>query len=143
MTVFCTLHIRSDVHAELPGGFLLSRKRTKIDFVDNSSPEMRERRSRVRSKLGLKDVAIPRYHWRLSSEGAVTSDDIHEHLLWILGRISSELSMNQSLGSGFEYWFSVFWQGNGTGGGPLITLQTAELLVRHKAEMAVSFYVES
>lgn len=142
MTVFCTLHIRSNVSAALPDGFVLARKTTKVEFVDHASPEVRERRMRVRSKLSLEDVALPRYHWWLSSESFVNSDDIHEHLLWVFDRVKSDLPLSQSLGSDFEYWFSVFWQGNGTGGGPLITLQTSDLLVRHRAEMGVAFYVE-
>ena len=142
MAVFCTLHIRSNVHGVLPDGFLLSRKKAKVEFLDHASPEVRERRMRLRGKLGLEEVALPRYHWRLSSDGSVASDDIHEHLLWILDRVKSDLPLYQSLGNDFEYWFSIFWQGNGTGGGPLITLPTSELLVRHKAEMGVAFYVE-
>lgn len=114
-----------------------------LKFVDHESPEVRERRMRVRSKLGLKDAAIPRYHWQLSSDGFVSSDDIHEHLLWLFERLQSDQPLSQLLETDFEYWFSVFWQGNGTGGGPLITLQTADLLVRHKAEMGVAFYVET
>jgi hypothetical protein len=142
MTIFCTLHIRSNVCGELPTGFLRTRKKMKLELVDHASPEVRERRVRARSKLGLEDVPLPRFHWRLSSDGFVSSEDIHEHLTWIFDRIQSDRPLSQSLGDNFEYWFSVFWQGNGTGGGPLITLQTSELLVRHKAEMGVAFYVE-
>ena len=63
-------------------------------------------------------------------------------LLWILDRIKSDLPLYQVLGDGFEYWFSLFWQGNGTGGGPLIALRTLELLVFHRAELGVAFYAD-
>ena len=142
MTVFCTLHIRSDENARLPEGFVLSRNKTKIEFVDQAAPDVCERRMRVRRQLGLEDVALPRYHWRLSTERFVNSDEIHQHLLWILDQIMSDIPMSESLGDKFDYWFSVFWQGNGTGGGPMITLKTTDLLARHRAEMGVAFYAE-
>lgn len=142
MTAFCTLHIRSDQHAQLPEGFVRSRKRIKFEFVDQLAPDVSERRIRVRRKLGLDDVAVPRYHWRLSTEGFLESDDIHQHLLWIFDRIKSDVPLIESLGSSFDYWVSIFWQGNGTGGGPLITLQTTDLLAHHRAEMGVAFYAE-
>ena len=143
MTVACTLHIRSNVYAELPSGFLRPRKKAKFVFVDNLSPEMLERRGRVRRRLGLDDVAIPRYHWRLSSDGLVSGDDLHKHLQWLLGHIQSEHAINDLLGASFAYWFAASWTGNGTGGGPLISLASAELLVRHRAEMGVAFYLET
>jgi hypothetical protein len=85
---------------------------------------------------------LPRYWWHFNSDGKVSEDDIHTHLLWMLaqlrkGRLLSELGL-----AGYQYWFSVFWQSNGTGGGPLITQQTAELLLRHKADLGIGFYLE-
>jgi hypothetical protein len=111
-------------------------------FVDRDSPESRTRRERVRNKLGLENVPLPRYHWRLSSDGFLDSDDVYEHLLWIFERIRSGYPLYQLLGDDFECWLSVFWRGNGTGGGPLITMQIAKLLTRHRVEMGIAFYVE-
>lgn len=122
----------------LPHRFLRSRRKLNLVFRDHASPKARERRLRVRSKLGLEDVPIPRYHWQLSSDGFVDSDDVYEHVVWIFERLQRGQPLSQLLGPDYEYGFSVFWPGNG----PLITLKTAELLVRHKAEMGVAFYVE-
>jgi hypothetical protein len=143
MTVACTLHIRSDTHAALPSGFWRSRKKVAVEFTDNQSPEILARRERVRRKLGLNEVEIPRYHWRLSSDEQVTGDDLHEHLEWLLDHIPKDRVINDLLGPGFEYWFSAAWTGNGTGGGPLVSLQTSKLLQVHQAEMGIAFYLEA
>ena len=142
-TVFCTLHIRSNVLGALPKELFRTRKKMNLVFIDQASTEVQERRGRVRRQLGLPEAAIPRYHWRLSSEGFVTNDEVHDHLEWIFGCMQPGKLLGQVLGSDFEYWFSIFWQGNGTGGGPLITVQTAELIVRHNANLGIAFYVDS
>lgn len=43
---------------------------------------------------------------------------------------------------GYKYYFSVFWGGNGTGGGPFITSETSALLAEHEAEIEICFYYE-
>lgn len=141
VNIFCTLHIRSNLHAALPCGFLRSANAINPEFVDNDSPDVRARRERVRKKLGLEDISLPRYHWRLSSDGFVDSDDIYDHLAWIFELIHPGRPLFQQLGQEFEFWISVFWEGNGTGGGPLFTLRVAELLVFHRVEMGVGFYL--
>jgi hypothetical protein len=138
--MFCILHIESAELGALPQELLRSSA-VAFDFVDRDWPHMRERRKRVRDELGLSDVTIPRYRWQLNSDGFVDTDDIHDHLAWIFSQVNTNHSFSQTLGVGFKYWFSVFWKGNGTGGGPLITLQTIDLLSRHKAELAIGFYV--
>lgn len=142
MSVFCTLHIRSNSHAALPREFLRSSEKVNFEFVDNNSPDVRERRERVRKNLGLEEVSLPRFQWHLSSDGFVDSDMIYDHIAWIFGLIRPGRPLFQQLGQEFEYWMSVFWQGNGTGGGPLITLEIAELLLFHKVEMGVGFYLD-
>lgn len=143
MTLVCTWHIRSATRGTLPTDFLRPGKRREFELVDNQSPEMRARRERVRSKLGLPDLEAPRYHWRLCSEGQVTDDDLHKHLQWLLNHIKPERTIGDLLDAGFESWISASWTGNGTGGGPLISLDTSALLLRHRTEMGVSFYLET
>lgn len=142
MAVFCTLHIRSNLHADLPRGFLRRRKKMNLEFVDNNLPESRARVERMRKFPWFQDIQRPRYHWRLSSEKFVNDDDLYKHLMWVFERVRPNYLLSQLEDAGFEYWLSVFWQGNGTGGGPLITHKVAQLLTRHKVDMGVAFYLE-
>lgn len=126
----------------LPTEFQSVASKAQFEFVDNHSPDRLERRARVRRKLGLGDVAIPRYHWQLFSDGFVGTDDIYDHLEWIFNQLCITQPLHAALGEHFQFWFSLFWEGNGTGGGPLITRQTMQLLTLHQAELGIGFYLD-
>ena len=143
MKVFCTFHIWSDSQSALSENLLNLQAESEFDFVDNHSIDRQFRRARFRKKLGLDDAPIPRYHWKLCSNGFVEADDLHLHLQWVLGHIQANTPLSQLLGEEFTYWVSVFWGGNGTGGGPLIDMQITDLLAYHRLEMGVSFYLET
>jgi hypothetical protein len=142
MTEFCSLHIRSNVHAELPADFLKSRTMQEIIFTDNESPERRASFDRLARKGVIKRVELPRYHWTFSSEGYVEGFDIYRHLVWVLDQIRPGFLLSQLREAGFEFLLQFYWESNGTGGGPLVTLQIAELLVRHSVSLQFGFYLE-
>jgi hypothetical protein len=142
MSTFCTLHIISESSSTLPSGFLHARSKSDVDFVDLESPEASATRKRVRAKLGLLDVQVPRYRWRLCSNDFVTSDDIYDHLTWIFNCIQPAHALFEHLGEGYTYWLSTFWGGNGTGGGPLIELRSLDILAKHRVEIGIAFYLE-
>lgn len=142
MTDFCSLHVRSDVHAELPAGFLRSRKKIDVVFTDNESPERRASFDRLRRSGAFQRVNPPRYHWWFSSDGFVEGFDVYRHLLWVLDQIQPKFLLSQLKDAGFECWLQFYWEGNGTGGGPLVTPQIAELLVRHNVSLQFGFYLE-
>ncbi len=142
MTDFCSLHVRSDVHAQLPANFLRSPATVEITFTDNESPERRASFERLRKKGVLKRAGLPRYHWTFSSEGHVEGFDVYKHLVWVLDQIHPGGLLSQLQDAGFECLLQFYWEGNGTGGGPLVTLQIAELLVRHNVSLQFGFYLE-
>ena len=57
--------------------------------------------------------------------------------------LKPELPLGDVFGDSFEYWLSVAWAGNGTGGGPLITARTSRLLAMHEIDLGVAFYLEA
>jgi hypothetical protein len=126
----------------LPEDLLKPGKYENIDFVDSESPELRARRNRVRAKLGLKRAQIARYQWKVISDGKVENDDIDEHLKWLLGNFEDGIKLTERLGPEFQCWISVFWLGNGTGGGPLLTIRSMEILLHHRIEIGVAFYLD-
>jgi hypothetical protein len=140
MTDFCSLHIRSDVHGELPIGFLRKSNKMYLFFVDNESPERRASFSRVRKRGGA-HTAPPRYHWSFSSEGHVEGFDVMKHLTWVLDQVQPGFLLSHLEDAGYQYWLQFFWEGNGTGGGPNVTAEIASLLVRHKANLVFGFYL--
>lgn len=78
----------------------------------------------------------------MDTNGKVDSDDLRDHLSWLLNRLKRGKLLTDLSLQGFEYYFSVFWGGNGTGGGPLITREALAMLTLHGAEMGVCFYYE-
>ncbi|MBG9386649.1 hypothetical protein [Caenimonas aquaedulcis] len=142
MTDFCSLHIRSDVHAKLPEGFLKSRRKFQIVFEDNESPERLACFDRLARKGVHKRVGLPRYQWTFSSEGFVNGFDVYEHLRWVLDQVHADFLLSQLQNLGFQCLLQFYWEGNGTGGGPLVTPQIAELLVQHSVGLQFGFYLE-
>ena len=141
MTDFCSLHVRSDVHGELPVGFLRKSKKIALLFVDNESPERRASFSRLRKKGGV-HTAPPRYHWSFSSDGYVDGFDVMKHLTWVLDRVQTGYLLSQLADAGYQCWLQFYWEGNGTGGGPTVTSEIAALLVLHKVDLQFGFYLE-
>jgi hypothetical protein len=58
----------------------------------------------------------------------------------VLDQIDTGIRLSQLRDAGFECSLQFFWESNGTGGGPLVTLQVAELLVRHSVDLQFGFY---
>ena len=139
MTDFCSLHICSNVHADLPADFWETRELV-ISFTDNETPERRASFARLAKKGVVRRTNLPRYHWTFSSEGVVEGFDVYEHLAWVLGQIRSNHLLSDLQNLGYESWLQFYWESNGTGAGPLVTLQAAELLVRHGASLQFGFY---
>lgn len=143
MTCYCTLHINSNDHAQLPPGMFLSKSLKSIEFTDNESPERRARRERMLAKGIPQRPHLPRYWWQLDSNGKAYGDDVYAHLVWILAQLKKGRLLSDLNPAGYQYWFSVFWEGNGTGGGPLIAQDTMGLLLQHKADLGLGFYLSS
>ena len=141
-SVYCDLVICSNSLTELPSHLFLAKARSRIVLTDNLSPD------RVAQKNRWKDAGIPmrstieRYWWELSSQGHVESDDLEKHALWLLSHLRHEKNLKDELTEGYRYYVSVFWgDSNGTGGGPVITVSLAKLLVQHGLRVDVGFYV--
>ncbi len=139
--VFCTLHIRSGERSSLPARFFRPVKETGLVFKDLHAEAALARRARLREQLGLDDVALPRYYWRLCTENRVAGDDIHDHIQWLLACVRDGHRLLELKEAGYAYWLSVFWTGNGTGGGPLIDLPTVHILAREQISMGIGFYL--
>ncbi len=141
MTDFCSLHVRSDVHGALPSGFLKKRKKIDLLFVDNESPERLASFNRLRKK-GSTHTAPPRYHWSFSSDGYVEGFDVMKHLAWVLDRVQPGFLLSKLEDAGYQCWLQFYWEGNGTGGGPIVTAEIAGVLALHKVDLQFGFYLE-
>ena len=142
MTCYCTLHISSRDKAVLPAELFLASSSKAMIFVDQETPTRRASRARLHAQGILSRPDLPRYGWQLDTNGRVKGDTLHEHLNWIVGRLRSGKLLVELKTQNYDYWFSIFWGGNGTGGGPLITREATAILTRHDAPMGVGFYYE-
>lgn len=142
MMRYCSLFISSRTHSALPSSTFLASAIRTANFSDNMSPERVALPARLR-KAGLEQRPdAPRYSWSLDTNGKVDSDDLRDHLIWLLNRLKKGKLLTDLSLQGFKYHFSVFWGGNGTGGGPLITHEAMAMLTLHGAEMGVCFYYQ-
>ena len=139
MADYCSLHISSNVQAELPVDFWQTGE-LGVSFTDNETPERRASFARLAKKGVLRRTNLPRYHWTLSSEGFVEGFDVCAHLAWVLGQIRSDYLLSDLKNMGYESWLQFYWESNGTGAGPLVTVQAAELLTRHAVSLQFGFY---
>jgi hypothetical protein len=142
VTCYCTLHINSSDHAILPKDLFPSSAAKKFRFTDQQSPERKASRQRLRMQgLALSEDRA-RYWWHLNTDGRVMGDDIHVHISWLVGQLAKGQRLAALKAQGYHCWFSMFWGGNGSGGGPLITHEAMALLTLHEAELGVGFYYE-
>lgn len=142
---FCSLYIRSNSKAKLPSDIFKPRKSDHFEFTDNNCPERRGLINRLWAG-SVKRKAISRYSWVLSTEGHISGYDFDAHLAWILDHIKSGeflSALNREQRRNFDYGLSFYWEGNGTGGGPLLTAKALRLLSLHQLKLNVNFYLEN
>jgi hypothetical protein len=140
MTIYCSLHIRSEKNDRLPEELVLPCGDKLLKYIDHTAAERKELNSRLKVLLGRIERGPIKHHWLLSTEGIVTSFDINEHLGWIFDQLSPRCDMDQLKLGGYDCVLSLYWEGNGMGGGPRISYETAERLVKHRVSLQIGFY---
>jgi hypothetical protein len=143
MPHYCTLIIRSDREREAEALF----RPEALDLLeadDNFSPARLASAERLRSKGFVRRADLPRFTWRLDSRDGVKSElfDLQAHVSWLLSQFKTPASLEQARGLGTEALLSLYYGGNGTGGGPFISMSLAEVLLRHQMDLQVGFYYE-
>jgi len=117
-----------------------------LTFEDYRSPGNLARMERLqKTNAGWRFVQrndLPRYCWRLNSKGVIESNDLYEHVSWLVGNLRSGFILKNLSLMDFEYGLSAYWGSGGTGDGPLITTKLSKLLVRHGLKLDIGFYLE-
>lgn len=144
MTYYCTFFLRSD-DPDAASKILASNSVAELDFEDNYSEFNLARAQRWRAAGFIARSDLPRYRWLFHSKGSVDSDEIDPfvHVSWLMSQLKPDVSLAQAREDGIETSLGFYWGGNGTGGGPFISVRLAELLVRHEIDMDVGFYYEA
>lgn len=87
---------------------------------------------------------LPRFVWILESrdddESAIF--DLDEHVTRLLSQFKSIEVLDRARNRGVEAFLSLYYGGNGTGGGPFISPSLSEHLARYKMPLQVGFYYE-
>ena len=143
MSYYCTFFLRSD-DPDAASKILASDSIAELDFEDNCSEFNLAREQRWRAAGFATRNDLPRYRWLFDSRVSVDTDEIDPfvHVAWLMSQLKPDVSLAQARKDGIETSLGFYWGGNGTGGGPFISLRLAELLVRHKIDMDVGFYYE-
>ena len=115
-----------------------------IECDDLHSPARLASAERLRAAGLVRRVDLPRYAWTFDSEQAIGSDvwDPYPHVEWLLSRLRPGTSLAAERAAGTETHLGFFWGGRGTGGGPFISVQLAEMLVRHQIALDIGFYYQ-
>lgn len=140
---YCTFFLRCDD----PDGatkIFASDSIAELEFEDNDSEFNLAQTQRFRDAGFMTRSDLPRYRWLFHSKGSVDSDEMDPfvHVSWLMSQLKPDVSLAQARKHGMETSLGFYWGGNGTGGGPFISVRLAELLVRHKIDMDVGFYYE-
>lgn len=143
MRYYCTFFLRSD-DRDAPSKIFLSDVVDALDFDDNQSSARIASAQRLRAVGFITRSDLPRYAWRLDTRDEVDSDEIDPfvHVSWLLSKLRPGVSLPEANMNGIESLLGFYWGGNGTGGGPFISVRLAELLVRHQINLDVGFYYE-
>lgn len=146
MKIFCTLFLRSN-QSSIPPDVFQESFSEKLYFEDLRSAANLARAERLRKSSAnwqfIQRNDLPRYYWELSSKEAVKGNDLHEHIAWLLGNLQPGFSLKNLSSMGFEYGLSTYWEGRGTGGGPLIAPKLAKFLFQHNVSLDIGFYLNT
>jgi hypothetical protein len=143
MRYYCTFFLRSD-DADAPSKILAADVIGSLDFDDNRSEFNLASAQRWRAAGFIRRNDLPRYRWLFDTKEAVAADELDPfvHVSWLLSHLKPELSLAEARENGIETSLGFYWGGNGTGGGPFISVRLAELLARHQIGLDVGFYYE-
>jgi hypothetical protein len=143
MPHYCTLIVRSDREGDAEALFR-SDALHLLDVTDNLSPERLASAERFRSMGLVRRADLPRFTWCLDSRTGVASElfDLEAHVSWLLSQFKTSAALDQARARGAEALLSLYYGGNGTGGGPFVSSSLAEVLVRYEIDLQVGFYYE-
>jgi hypothetical protein len=137
MRYYCILYIRTN--EAKPLAEMLGSKRVSFETTDRDSPDEKASIERLK-KAGLVHQRPYRYYSTLSSRDRVKGPAVLEHIKWLFSNLKPTFNLSELEATGAEYGLSFFWEGSGTGGGPTITSELAELLLLHKINLDFGFY---
>lgn len=143
MPHYCTLFVRSDREGEAEALFQADAL-DLLEVDDNLSPSRLASAERLRSAGFVMRNDLPRFTWYLDTRDRFEAEtfDLFAHVSWLLAQFKSSVSLEGARSRGVESFLSLYYGGNGTGGGPFVSQEVAELLVHHRIAMQVGFYYE-
>ncbi|MDE2598514.1 MAG: hypothetical protein KGL40_02710 [Rhodocyclaceae bacterium] len=115
-----------------------------LEVEDYLSPEKVASTERMRSAGFILRNDLPRFRWCLDTREKINAEsfDLFAHVSWLLAQLKPSVSLEEARDRGVELFLSLYYAGNGTGGGPLISQELAELLAHRGISMQVGFYYE-
>jgi hypothetical protein len=143
MPHYCTLFVRSDRERDAEELFQ-AQALDLLEVEDNLSPMRMASAERMRSAGFVMRSDLPRFTWYLDTSERFKEDtfDLFAHVSWLLAQLKPSVSLGDARTRGVESLLSLYFGGNGTGGGPYISQKVAELLVRREIALQVGFYYE-
>lgn len=143
MTYYCTFFLRAD-ESDAPSKIFVPDIVDVLDFEDNQSDFRLASAQRLRAAGFIARSDLPRYSWRLNTRDDVDAQesDPFIHVAWLLSKVKPGVRLAEANENGIESSLGFFWGGNGTGGGPFISVRLAELLARYQISLDIGFYYQ-
>jgi hypothetical protein len=143
MPHYCTLFVGANREREAEELFQ-PQALGLLEIEDNLSPERVASANRLRSAGFLLRNGLPRFRWCLNTLEKFDPEkfDLFTHVSWLLSQLKPTASLKAARTRGVESFLSLYYAGNGTGGGPYISTELAALFARHEISMQVGFYYE-
>lgn len=143
MRYYCTFFLGAGNKEAAADIFKSSAVRALV-LKDERSPARRASAKRLQAAGFAMRNDLPRYTWHLDTRQTIGTDeyDPFVHVSWLLSQLKPGVQLAEAKNRGIESSLAFYWGGNGTGGGPFISRELAELLVRHQIDLKMGFYYE-
>jgi hypothetical protein len=139
---YCSLVISSDTDRQLGVTVQKILGIVSNDVVDTQSPELIAARERLAKVLDNPPFSPPRYFWRSSSKDKIDSNELQDHVAWLLSQVKPGRSIREISDHGGSAFLTCFWAGNGRGGGPTLSSSLMRTIASHDVELQFDFYTE-
>lgn len=134
---YCDFYISSNKNDAVYEVFSSKTKRD-FNFIDNLSENRIKMKKRLRH-AGLSEFPSLRYRWITSSNGNVDGPEVIEHIKSITSDFLIDVDFKKIKKEGGEFGFSFYWEGRGTGGGPVINPELSEILAYYGITLEFGF----
>jgi hypothetical protein len=140
---YCSLDINSNLKHDLKDSVFQNIGLKSTKFTDNFSTERIAEIARISKHLNVAPHTPVRYCWEFCTKTFVESDNLADHISWLLSQIKVGKSINDAVSDDSTYCIRCYFGGTGYGSGPIFNTKLIQQLAFHGVELQICFYIEN